>query len=80
MAKPQTATVLRYPVLLTPDLEAGGYTVEVPDLPGCLTEGDSLEEALEMAKDAIQGYIASLKKHGDRVPEPSQVHMIEVPA
>jgi predicted RNase H-like HicB family nuclease len=43
-----------YRAILTPDLEAGGYTVEVPELPGCLTEGDSLAEAKRMARDAIE--------------------------
>jgi predicted RNase H-like HicB family nuclease len=42
-----------YRVILTPDLAVGGYTVEVPALPGCLTEGDTLAEAKRMARDAI---------------------------
>jgi predicted RNase H-like HicB family nuclease len=51
-------------VILIPDLEDGGYTVEVPSLPGCISEGDSLAEALENIKDAIQGYIESLQADG----------------
>jgi antitoxin HicB len=43
-----------YRAVLTPDLEVGGYTVEVPELPGCVTEGDDLAEAKRMAKDAIE--------------------------
>ena len=42
-----------YRAVLTPDLEAGGFTVEVPELPGCITEGDTLTEAKRMARDAI---------------------------
>lgn len=48
-------------VVLIPDLEDGGYTVEVPSLPGCISEGDTVEEALENIKDAIEGYIAALR-------------------
>lgn len=49
--------VTRYAVLLTPDLESGGYTVTVPALPGCFTHGETVEEALEMARDAIACYL-----------------------
>ncbi|HTP49800.1 MAG TPA: MerR family transcriptional regulator [Anaeromyxobacteraceae bacterium] len=44
--------------VLTPDLEAGGYTVEVPELPGCRTEGDDLAEAKRMAKEAIEAWLS----------------------
>jgi predicted RNase H-like HicB family nuclease len=47
-----------YTAVLTPDLEVGGYTVEVPELPGCLTEGDDLAEAKRMAKDAIELWLS----------------------
>lgn len=43
----------RYAVVLTPDVESGGYTVAVPPLPGCITHGDDVDESLEMARDAI---------------------------
>ena len=46
----------------------GGYLVTVPALPGCFTEGQTWEEAYEMAADAIQAYCASLLKHGDQIP------------
>jgi antitoxin HicB len=59
----------RYTVVLLPDEEGTGYTVEVPELPGCITEGNTVEEALIMAKDAIQGYIASMIDAGEEVPE-----------
>jgi len=55
-------------VVLTPDLEAGGYTVTVPSLPGCISEGDTIDEALENIKDAIQGYIEALESDGLPVP------------
>jgi DNA-binding transcriptional MerR regulator len=47
-----------YKAVLTPDLEAGGYTVEVPELPGCRTEGDDLAEAKRMTKDAIEAWLS----------------------
>ena len=42
-----------YRALLTPDLRVGGYTVRVAGLPGCITEGDTLEEAKRMTREAI---------------------------
>lgn len=59
--------ILSYTVLMTPD-ETGGYVVTCPALPGLVTEGDTLEEAREMAADAIRGYIESLEKDGEPVP------------
>ena len=58
-----------YTIFLQPDEEEGGYTVTVPALPGCVTQGETLEEAIAMAKDAIQGYIESLLKDGEPIPE-----------
>lgn len=46
----------------------GGFAVTVPSLPGCVTFGESLEEAMKMAKEAIELYIESLTAHGDSVP------------
>ena len=54
---------LEYDVVLIP-AEEGGYTVIVPALPGCSSEGDTEEEALENIKDAIKGWIAVAKKSG----------------
>lgn len=58
-----------YTIILHPDEEQGGYTVTVPSLPGCITEGDSIEQAIAMAKDAIQLYIESLIADGEPIPE-----------
>jgi antitoxin HicB len=59
----------RYTILLYPDEEQGGYTVLVPALPGVVTEGDTLEEALAMAKEAIELHIEGLLAGGKPVPE-----------
>ena len=47
----------RFKVILHPDLEEGGYWVECPELPGCSSQGDSVEEALDMIGDAIKGHL-----------------------
>lgn len=60
---------LQYTVVLEPDEEGRGYTVRVPALPGCVTEGRTREEALTNAREAIIGFIEALKKAGEPVPE-----------
>ena len=47
-----------YLAVFTPDLEVGGYTVEVPELPGCITEGDDLAEAKRMTREAIDAWLS----------------------
>jgi antitoxin HicB len=59
----------RYTIILDPDPDEGGYTVTVPALPGCVTQGESIEEAIAMAKDAIRLYIESLIADGEPVPQ-----------
>ena len=54
-------------IVLHPEPE-GGFTAIVPILPGCVTYGRTLAEAKKMAKDAISGYIESLKKHKEPIP------------
>lgn len=56
-------------VILIPDLEEGGYTVEVPSLPGCISQGDTIDEAIENIKEAIELYIEVLVEDGQPVPE-----------
>lgn len=51
--------ILKYNVVLE-EAKEGGYTVSVPALPGCFTEGDTFEESLIMAKDAIKAYLESM--------------------
>ncbi len=58
---------LSYRILLRKEPE-GGYTVTVPSLPGCVTYGDTIDEAIDMAREAIQLYIESLKEHGEEIP------------
>lgn len=60
-------TRYHYNIMPRPEPE-GGYTALVPALQGCVTYGRTSDEAREMAKDAISGYIASLRKHNDAIP------------
>ena len=59
----------QYSVVLVPEPEEGGYSVQVPALPGCVTQGETLEDCAENARDAIALFIESLEAHGERVPE-----------
>jgi antitoxin HicB len=68
---------MRLRVILEID-EDGVFVAECPTLPGCVSEGKTREEALLNIKDAIQGYIESLEKHGDPIPPSIQEEIVEV--
>lgn len=68
---------LHYNLIFRPEPE-GGFTVIVPILPGCVTYGKNLKEAKEMAKDAIQGYIASLEKHKEPIPNDNNIFITSI--
>ena len=59
---------LVYKAIFTPFEDGEGYTVEGPDLPGCVTEGDSLAEAIEMGQDAASGWILGELEDGHSFP------------
>jgi predicted RNase H-like HicB family nuclease len=61
--------VREYTIILEPDPDEGGFTVLVPALPGCITEGDTREEAIANAKEAILLYLESLLADGEQIPE-----------
>jgi antitoxin HicB len=56
-----------YKVMLRPEPE-GGYTVLVPSLPGCISYGDTVSHAKEMAKEAIELYLESLAENALTIP------------
>jgi len=58
---------MKFRVLLERD-EDGFYVAQVPVLPGCISHGKTREEAIENIKDAVRGYLESLKKHGEPIP------------
>lgn len=60
---------MEYTVILE-RADDGSYSVQVPDLPGCYSCGDTVEEALEMIREAIHGHTALLRESGEHVPEP----------
>jgi predicted RNase H-like HicB family nuclease len=55
-----------YEVILHPDLEDGGFWVECPALPGCASQGDTVEETLMMIKDAIEGHLEVIAEKGNK--------------
>lgn len=63
--------VLKFTVVFE-KAEEGGYVVRVPTLPGCITQGETFEEAERMIKDAIKAYCVSLKKHKEPIPHEGQ--------
>lgn len=64
-----------YEVVLIAQPE-GGYTVSVPELPDVVTEAETREEALVMAKDAIEGYLETMRSHGWVVPTGERGHVV----
>lgn len=64
---------LLYPAVFKPFSDgSGGFVVEFPDLPGCVTEGKNLEEAIEMGIDAASGWILGELEDGEKIPEASE--------
>ncbi len=59
-----------YPVCIYPG-DLGGYTVIVPDLPGCVTEGETIADALEQAVDAASGWVLDELEEGKQAPKAS---------
>lgn len=62
---------LTYPAIFYPCEDGPGYTVEVPDLPGCVSEGDSLADAILMATDAASGWVLGELEDGNAAPAAS---------
>lgn len=69
-----TRTIFSYTVLFERANE-GGYVAFVPALPGCMTQGETFEEAVENIKDAISLYIEVLKDDGDDIPIEHEEHI-----
>ena len=68
MAKSLSKKILKYTAIFEP-AEEGGYVVSVPALPGCISEGDTFEDATKMIKDAIKGYLQVLKEEKQEIPQ-----------
>jgi predicted RNase H-like HicB family nuclease len=58
---------MEYTVIMHP-AEEGGFWAEVPALPGCLSQGETIEEALENIKEAIESHVIALRDEGEEIP------------
>ena len=68
---------MKYRILIEQD-EEGTFVVECPSLPGCVSEGKTRKEAIDNIKDAIDGYLESLKKHDEPVPPAIEEELVEI--
>jgi antitoxin HicB len=75
---------MKFPVTLTPDAEDGGFVVTFPDIPEAITQGETEEEALAMAQEALQAALEFYFEDKRAVPSPSKPkrnqHVVELPA
>ena len=75
--KPNKLRVMKYTVVL--ELESdGGFVASVPVLPGCISQGDSRDEALVNIREAIELYVEDCVASGDPVPEEDSIEYVEV--
>ena len=70
---------MKYRVTIEQD-EDGIFVAKCPSLPGCVSEGKTRKEALANIRDAIDGYLASLKKHHEPIPPSIDEELVEVSA
>lgn len=69
---------LVYPAYFTPLEKTDGYCVTFPDLPGCVTQGDNLTNAIEMAVDAASGWVLDELEDGKPAPKASKITEIKI--
>ena len=75
--------VFKYTAVFEQDPGEGGYTVSIPSLPGCVSEGETFEEALKNIKEAAELYLEDLKGNNEEIPreqEPIVLAPVEVKA
>lgn len=69
-----------FPAIFDPDTDnENGFTVTFPDLPGCITEGSDMDEAVYMAKDVLAGFLYGMEEDGEQIPTPSNPSNIDLP-
>jgi antitoxin HicB len=62
----------RFTLRPLPEDEGGGYLIEFPDLPGCMSDGETIEEAITNGVDAMRGWIAAMRAEGHPIPAPTR--------
>ena len=67
---------MRYPIAMKPGADAQAFGVVVPDLPGCFSAGDTIEEAMVKAEEAIAAWIETALDIGQHIPKPSGVEVL----
>ncbi len=77
MVKQPSKTTISYSVIYEEDPE-GGYVVYVPALPGCHTQGETIEEAESNIKEAVSLYLESLKKHQEDIPQEGRIFQSKI--
>ena len=65
---------MKYTIVIHKDSDSD-YSVEIPDLPGCFSAGSTVEEAMDMAKEAVECHIEGLLIDSEPVPEPSDIEV-----
>ena len=78
MAKESRLAALGYAFRVVP--EDGAYFIEVPDLPGCMTQAETADEIIPMVTDAVRGWIATARELGREVPAPGSSRDTAIPA
>lgn len=69
--------IKNYTVIIEPG-EDNWFIATVPALPGCVTQGKTIDEALENAKEAIEAYLESLQKNNQPIPEPDRINIKQI--
>ena len=62
----------RFTIRPLPADEGGGYLIEFPDLPGCMSDGPTIEEAITNGIDAMRGWIEAMSAEGHPIPAPTR--------
>ena len=62
----------RFTIRPLPADEGGGYLIEFPDLPGCMSDGATIEEAITNGVDAMRGWIEAMRAEGHPIPAPTR--------
>jgi predicted RNase H-like HicB family nuclease len=69
---------LEYQALIFRDEASGWYVADVPDLPGCMSQGSTREEARDNVRESIRGYLAVLRMDGREIPKPTHLELVSV--